>query len=128
MAIDRLVPSFATGPHHICEDPWTELAWAPILGPSAMALWRRFGVMVEAGYPIVDAQLLGQLVGLPGRDLLDKGLDRLVRFGIAWDGGNGTLEVPLVVPMPGPRQRRSWPPMLATWAEQAGVVDPVTVP
>lgn len=116
-----------TGPLHIVDDPWTELAWAPILGPSAIAVWRRVALMDAAGYLAVDPGEVGAMLGL-GSKQMTLTVDRLCMFGIAFNEA-GVVAVRLAVEMPNARQRRAWPAILVQWADNAGIVTtPTPVP
>lgn len=74
-------------------DPYVEVAWLPVVGPSATWMLRRLDAWLPDPESRVDVDLseLGQLLGLgpsmlPGSSV-QRTLGRLVRFGLAdWSG------------------------------------------
>lgn len=104
-------------------DPYVEVAWLPVIGPSATWMLRRLDGWLPgpASRVEVDLSELGQLLGLgpsalPGSSV-QRTMGRLVRFGLAdWSGM--LLRVRGVVPPLPPRHLDRVP----GWAREAHLV------
>jgi hypothetical protein len=100
--------------------PYVELCWLPTLGPSATWMLRRLGSGLKAhpeGYPVDVAELAAAL-GLGANSAAGKSspvvrtLKRLMMFGMARHGANGTVEVRRRIPPLALRQvHRLSPPL-----------------
>lgn len=79
------VVRIATEPSAVydCTDPYVELEWLPIIGPSAFVLWRRLAAGLDQWPDYeVDRDVLADALGIGGgRGTFAKTLSRLERFG-----------------------------------------------
>lgn len=100
-------------------DPYVELVWLPVIGPSATWMLRRLDAWLPEIESVIEIDLseLGQMLGLGSStgagSSVQRTMRRLVRFGLAdW---RGTLRVRgAVPPLPGRQLTR-----LPSWVQEA---------
>jgi hypothetical protein len=77
------------------DDPYVEHVWTSILGPSAVLMLRRVPVLWQERQPAtVDVAEFGRSIGLLRPQVVQRSIDRLVRFGMARWLPSGDLVVP----------------------------------
>jgi hypothetical protein len=77
------------------DDPYVEHVWTSILGPSAVLMLRRMPVLWQECQPAtVELAEFGRSIGLLRPEVVQRSIDRLVRFGMARWLPSGDLAVP----------------------------------
>lgn len=112
---------------HTPYSSYADRFWTPILGPTCMLAWRR---LVDR-HPQADVDLaeFAAEIGVPQH--FGRTLDRLVRFGVASWGSDGSYWVAAALPELKPRQVERLPASLAAehadyLASKAALEDAVT--
>lgn len=70
-------------------DPYVEMVWLPVIGPSATWMLRRLDSLLPESSSRVEVDLseLGAMLGLGTGSSVQRTMSRLVRFGLAeWSG------------------------------------------
>lgn len=91
-------------PHHLL-DPCgegSEEVWLPLLGPTAWLVARRVITDARKGYTAQDFEVLAKSLGV-GTVVLDRALERLIRFQLMSPDINGNIRV--LDPWPPPKRR-----------------------
>lgn len=70
-------------------NPYVEIVWLPVLGPSATWMLRRLDSLLpdDSAHAEIDLDELGHMLGLTAGSSVQRTMSRLVRFGLAeWSG------------------------------------------